>query len=103
MNYVAGKVGEVDVWKETYNTGRSDQPTCSAPRLPRSRKVTLVALRTRRVVQFERARFDARVGLTAGNVQRRRRRGSRQSLAVLGAVILMAVIADEFRKRFLRT
>jgi len=27
MEYVAGKLGEVDVWKESYNTGRSDQPT----------------------------------------------------------------------------
>ncbi len=26
MNYVAGKLGDVDVWKETYNTGRSEKP-----------------------------------------------------------------------------
>ena len=32
MNYVAGKLGEVDVWKETYNTGRSDQPTMFFPK-----------------------------------------------------------------------
>ncbi len=32
MNYVAGKLGEVDVWKETYNTGRSDQPTIFFPK-----------------------------------------------------------------------
>jgi len=32
MNYVAGKLGEVDVWKETYNTGRSDKPTILFPR-----------------------------------------------------------------------
>jgi len=31
MNYVAGKLGEVDVWKETYNTGRSDKPTLLFP------------------------------------------------------------------------
>jgi len=31
MNYVAGKLGEVDVWKETYNTGRSDRPTILFP------------------------------------------------------------------------
>ncbi len=33
MNYVAGKLGEVDVWKETYNTGRSDHPTIFFPRV----------------------------------------------------------------------
>ena len=32
MDYVAGKLGEVDVWKETYNTGRSKQPTIFFPR-----------------------------------------------------------------------
>jgi len=32
MDYVAGKLGEVDVWKETYNTGRSDQPTIFFPK-----------------------------------------------------------------------
>ena len=32
MDYVAGKLGEVDVWKETYNTGRSNQPTIFFPR-----------------------------------------------------------------------
>jgi len=31
MNYVAGKLGEVDVWKETYNTGRSEKPTILFP------------------------------------------------------------------------
>ncbi len=31
MNYVAGKLGDVDVWKETYNTGRSDRPTIFFP------------------------------------------------------------------------
>ncbi len=31
MNYVAGKLGEVDVWKETFNTGRSDKPTIFFP------------------------------------------------------------------------
>ena len=32
MDYVAGKLGDVDVWKETYNTGRSDQPTILFPK-----------------------------------------------------------------------
>jgi len=32
MEYVAGKLGEVDVWKETYNSGRSDQPTIFFPK-----------------------------------------------------------------------
>jgi len=32
MEYVAGKLGDVDVWKETYNTGRSDQPTIFFPK-----------------------------------------------------------------------
>ena len=32
MDYVAGKLGDVDVWKETYNTGRSDQPTIFFPK-----------------------------------------------------------------------
>jgi len=32
MNYVAGKLGEVDVWKETYNTGRSEKPTIFFPK-----------------------------------------------------------------------
>jgi len=32
MNYVAGKLGEVDVWKETYNTGRSEKPTILFPK-----------------------------------------------------------------------
>jgi len=31
MKCVAGKLGEVDVWKETYNTGRSDKPTIFFP------------------------------------------------------------------------
>jgi len=32
MDYVAGKLGEVDVWKESYDTGRSDQPTIFFPK-----------------------------------------------------------------------
>ena len=32
MNYVAGKLGDVDVWKQSYNTGRSDQPTLFFPK-----------------------------------------------------------------------
>ena len=32
MEYVAGKFGEVDVWKESYNTGRSDQPSIFFPK-----------------------------------------------------------------------
>jgi len=32
IEYVAGKLGDVDVWKETYNTGRSDQRTIFFPK-----------------------------------------------------------------------
>jgi hypothetical protein len=32
MNYVAGKLGDVDVWEETYNTGRSEKPTIFFPK-----------------------------------------------------------------------
>jgi len=32
MEYVAGKLGDVDVWKETYNSGRSDQRTIFFPK-----------------------------------------------------------------------
>jgi len=32
MNYLAGKLGEVDVWKQSFNTGKSDQPTLLFPK-----------------------------------------------------------------------
>lgn len=31
MEYVAGKLREIDVWKETYSTGSSDKPTLFFP------------------------------------------------------------------------
>jgi len=33
MDYIAGKIGDVEVWKETYNTGRSAKPTLLFPEI----------------------------------------------------------------------
>jgi len=32
MNYLAGKLGEVDVWEQSYNMSKSDQPTLVFPK-----------------------------------------------------------------------